>query len=61
MTRDQAITEAAQVLTDACAIADALPAEQVARDAHTPGDPYTIAELVAMVRAQRAEARGEAA
>ncbi|MEV5711245.1 hypothetical protein [Actinoallomurus sp. NPDC052274] len=65
MTRDQAITEAAQLLTDACAEIDALPVEEVARAAHTPGG-HTIAELVEMVRAQRAQARavkvgGEAA
>ena len=58
MTREEAITEAAQVLTDACAEIDALPAEQVAKRAHTPGGPHTIAELVELVRAQRAEARG---
>lgn len=56
MTRDQAITEAAQLLTDACAEIDSLPAEDVARNAHTPGG-HSIAELVEIVRVQRAEAR----
>lgn len=60
MTREQAITEAAQLLADACAESDTMPAEEVARAAHTPGG-HTIDELVALVRAQRAEARGEAA
>jgi hypothetical protein len=56
MTRDEAIKQAAQLLADACAAVDALPAEEVAREAYTPGDPYTIAELVEMVRAQRRQA-----
>lgn len=66
MTREQAITEAADVFAAACVQSDALPADEVARRAYVPGDPYTIAELVEIVRQQRADARaavpsGEAA
>lgn len=55
-TRDQALSEAAQVLANARARRDSLSPIAAAREAYVPGG-MSVDEIAALIRSQRAEAR----
>lgn len=57
MTRDEAVSRAAQIVVDACARRDAMTPREAAEAAWSPGCGRTVEQLEELIRADRAASR----